>query len=279
MNDKTATANCKPQTANCKPVLLISASDSSGAAGMAVDIRIANDLGNAIRCALTSVTVQNEGGLVSMSPVDPHTVSQSVDSAISDPPGVGAVKIGLITAPEVARTISRSLRDLHSSGIPVVWDPVMKSTPGSILASCEVKEVLVRHLLPVTTLITPNREELEELSVIAGTESKDEEDKARALISMGTSAVLVTGGDDDGRVCVDTLYLKGKKAHVFKHPKIGKGSTRGTGCSLSTAIAVNMGKGMEHEEAIDTSIKYVTKKIENAGLVGNQRLLFPGKEP
>jgi hydroxymethylpyrimidine/phosphomethylpyrimidine kinase len=272
----SGTSNFEPRTSNGKPVLLISASDSSCAAGMQVDVRVVNDLVGAPRCALTAVTVQGEAGLVAVFPVEPQIVIESVNSAVFSPPGIGAVKIGLITAQEVALAIATTLNTLHESGIPVILDPVMRSTPGSVLASREVKEILVRHLLPVTTVVTPNRDELDELALIAGAGDGSEEEKAGALLSLGTGAVLVTGGDDGGRVCVDILYRAGENAHVFEHPKIGEGSTRGTGCSLSTAIAVNMGKGMEPIEAVDASIRYVTKKIEKAGMVGNQRLLFPG---
>jgi hydroxymethylpyrimidine/phosphomethylpyrimidine kinase len=274
---KSGTSDLERQTSNVKPVLLISASDSSGAAGMAVDIRVANDLGYPVICALTAVTVQGERGLVSTFPVDQDNVAQAITTAFSDPSGIGAVKIGLITAPDVGQAISRSVRDLRSSGIPVVLDPVMKSTPGSTLASRDVKEVLAKHMLPVTTVITPNRDELDELAAIGSAGDGNEEEKALSLISMGTRAVLVTGGDDGSRTCVDILYQEGKNPHFFEHPKIGMGPIRGTGCSLSTAVAVNLGKGMEPLKAIDTAIRYVTKKIENAEQVGSQLLLFPGK--
>ena len=264
--------------AEIKPVLLISASDSSGAAGMAVDIRAANDLGYPVRCAVTAVTIQGEKGLVSVLSVEPDNVACAIAAADSDPPGIAAVKIGLITEPEVARAISTALLPLADSGIPVILDPVMRSTPGSFLTTSDVKEALFHHLLPVTTVITPNRDELDELAYINGSTVCSEEKKAAALIAMGTGAVLVTGGDDGGSVCADILYTDGDEPHIFEHPRIGEGATRGTGCTLSTAIAVRMGEGLDHVEAIDSSIAYITGKIEKAKMVGNQRLLFPGKQ-
>ena len=100
---------------------------------------------------------------------------------------------------------------------------------------------------------------------------------AEALIAIGTEAVLVTGGDDGGRRCVDALYRKGEPVCTFEHPRIDVRTTRGTGCALSTAIATNLGKSLTLEEALDTSIKYVTDRIKESVVVGNQRLLFPGK--
>lgn len=261
-----------------KPVLLISASDSSGAAGMAVDIRVADDIGHPVRCALTAVTVQGDEGLISSFTVSPESVTDAVTTANSDPAGIGAVKIGLITAPEVVHAVSTALVPLYQAGIPVVLDPVIRSTPGSILASRRVKEALISRLLPITTVVTPNRDELKELAVMAGKGDGDEEEKAEALLAMGTGSVLVTGGDDGDRTCLDILYRPNEQAHVFQHPRIGARATRGTGCSLSTAIAAHMGRGMDILEAIVASISYVTGRIEKAEPVGNQRLLFPGKE-
>jgi hydroxymethylpyrimidine/phosphomethylpyrimidine kinase len=280
MNNKKRnfeTSNLKRQTSNVKPVLLISASDSSCAAGMQVDLRVVNDLGHAARCAITAVTVQGDVGLVSIYSVDPDNVAESIAAAYSDPADIGAVKIGLITTPEVVRAVSQSLIPIHRQGVPVVLDPVMRSTPGSTLASSEVIKVLVRDLLPVTTVLTPNREELKELALIAGTEHGEEPERAEALISMGTAAVLVTGGDDGGRTCVDALYRKREPVRTFEHPRIGEGSTRGTGCALSAALAVNLGKSLALEEAVNTSINYITDRISKAVVVGSQRLLFPGK--
>ena len=264
-----------PQT--LKPVLLVSASDSSGAAGMQMDLRVVNDLGHPVRCALTAVTVQGEGGLINIFPVTPNNVVQSIQSAVSDPPGIGAVKIGLITDARVGRSVAQSLLLLHKRGTPVVLDPVMKSTPGSELASDEAKRVLVKNILPLTTVVTPNRDELKELSLLSDGEPGDEENMARAVILGGAGAVLVTGGDDGGRICLDVLYRDGHAPLTFEHSKIGEGPTRGTGCAFSSALSVFLGKGIPLDEAVDSSIEYVTDRIGRASVVGNQRLLFPGK--
>ncbi len=268
--------NCVAKHSNL-PILLISASDSSGAAGMQVDLRVVNDLEHPARCALTAVTVQGDEGLISLFPVDPDIVVGSVQSAISDPPGIGAVKIGLITGTEVALSVSRSLLPLRGTGTPVVLDPVMRSTPGSPLASDGAKRVLVREILPLTTVVTPNRDELRELAFLAGSGDGNEKEMAGTVILGGAGAVLVTGGDDGARVCLDVLYRGGREPVVFEHPKIGEGTTRGTGCAFSSALSVFLGKGLPLDEAVNSSIGYVTDRIGRAAMVGNWRLLFPGE--
>jgi hydroxymethylpyrimidine kinase/phosphomethylpyrimidine kinase len=260
-----------------KPILLVSASDSSGAAGMQVDLRVVDDLGHPARCALTAVTVQGDGGLAGILPVDPDIVAGSVRSAILDPPGIASVKIGLITEAVVARSVSESLLPLQGKGVPVVLDPVMKSTPGSHLASDGAKKALFGDLLPMTTVVTPNRDELRELAVVAGGGAGDEEEMAGTVILAGAGCVLVTGGDDGGRTCLDVLYRGGSDPVVFEHPKIGERTTRGTGCAFSSALSVFLGRGLPLEAAVDSAIEYVTDRIRRGAVVGNWRLLFPGE--
>ena len=276
MNNNSPTLKLS-NTQTLKPVLVISASDSSGAAGMQVDIRVANDLGHPPRCALTAVTVQGEKGVLRIHPVPPDNISDSIASALSDAPGIGSVKIGLITGPDAADAVSRSLTSLEGEGIPIVLDPVLRSTPGSALSSPEAKIRLVRALLSQATVLTPNREELKELSVLAGEHRNEEEPRVNALISLGADSVLVTGGDDSPKTCVDILYRPEHPPLLLEHPRIGTRPTRGTGCTLSTALAAYLGRGMELPEAVEAAIKYVTDRIGRAFPVGNQNLLFPGK--
>jgi len=259
------------------PILIISASDSSGAAGMQVDLRVVNDLGHPVRCAPTALTVQGGGGLIDVDPATPGNLMKAVESAVSDPPGIAAVKIGLITGEETALAVSECLLPLGDRGIPIVLDPVMKSTPGSRLTSDGAKKVLSGKILPMVSVVTPNREELGELAALAGSAPGVEEVMAQTLIRAGTEAVLVTGGDDGGSVCLDVLYQGKKKPLTFRHPRIGSGPTRGTGCALSSALSVFLGRGLPLDEAADLAIKYVSERIQRASSVGNWRLLFPGK--
>jgi len=259
------------------PVLLISASDSSAAAGMQVDLRVVNDLGHPARCAVTALTIQGEKGLIGNDSASPENLVRAIDLAVSEPPGVYGVKIGLITGEDVVQAVSQKLSGLDKRGIPVVLDTVMKSTPGSKLSSDEAKKILLERLIPLAGLVTPNREELAELAALSGKGEGSEEEIAQSLIRRGTDAVLVTGGDDGSSLCVDILYQGGKPPVPFRHPRIGEGPTRGTGCALSSALAVFLARGLHVEEAVRLSIGYVAERIARAAQVGSFRLLFPGK--
>jgi len=265
--------------AEIKPVLLISASDSSAAAGMQMDLRVLSDLGTPARCAITAVTVQGDGGAVSINPVGSDIIVRSISTAASDLPGIGAVKVGLLGEGSTAGTLEVPLSGLTRSGVPVVVDPVMRSTPGSALSTEDTAASILEKVLPWTALLTPNRAELEALSTLIGLKDDDEAAKVRELLKIGSGGVLVTGGDTENDQCIDILYEADGTVTVFKHPRIGEKAPRGTGCALSTAIAVHLGRGLPMAEAVGLSIEYVTGLIEKAVVVGKHLLLLQGKRP
>jgi len=267
---------CTLHSALDKPVLLISASDSSAAAGMQVDLRVLNDLGVPARCSITAVTVQGDRGARSINPVDPDFIVDSINTALSDSPGIGAVKVGLLGDGPTAEALEGPLSVLKALGVPIVADPVMRSTSGSALSTEGTASSILEKVLPWTALLTPNRDELEALSILIGGKDGDEAAKVQQLMESGVGGVLVTGGDTEDDQCVDILYETNGTATVFKHPRIGEKPPRGTGCALSTAIAVHLGRGIPMVEAVGRSIEYVTGLIEKAVLVGDQLLLFPG---
>lgn len=266
------------QLENQKPVLLISASDSSSAAGMQVDLRVLNDLGVPARCTVTAVTVQGDGGARSINAVEPEVVVDSVTTAMSDAPGIAAVKVGLLGDRTTAEALEGPLSVIRSSGVPIVVDPVMRSTQGSDLSEEGTAEILLKKILPSAALLTPNRDELKALSDLVDAADLDEADMVRRLMLSGAGQILITGGDTTEDQCIDTLFeADGKPVH-FSHPRIGNRVPRGTGCALSTAIAVHLGREYSMDEAVGRSIEYVTGLIEKATMVGDQLLLFPGRE-
>jgi hydroxymethylpyrimidine/phosphomethylpyrimidine kinase len=264
--------------AEIKPVLLISASDSSAAAGMQVDLRVLTDLGAPARCAITAVTVQGDGGARSINPVAPDLIIDSINTALSDPPGIGSVKVGLLGDGLTAEILEDPLAVMKALDIPIVIDPVMRSTPGSDLSTEDTAAAVLEWVLPWATLLTPNRDEFHTLSTLIDTGDCEEAEKARRLMGSGANGILITGGDTDEDQCMDILYEAVGTTTDFRHPRIGERAPRGTGCALSTAIAVHLGIGIPVGEAVRRSIEYVTGLIEQAAMVGDQLLLFPGKK-
>ena len=264
-------------SAEIKPILLISASDSSSAAGMQVDLRVAQELGVPVRCAVTALTVQGDKGVVRIDPADPSGIELAIRTAVEDEPGIGAIKIGLLTDARVARSIASILSETMTT-VPVVVDPVVRSTSGSTMASDAVLDAFLEWILPLATLLTPNAHELEILARKAGINSDNMNERALTIIGKGTGSVLVTGGDSGGDPCLDLLYTEGAhEPSSFSHPRITGKTPRGTGCALSTAITVMLSRGFEITDAVEQSINYVVGKIESSREVGKQRILFGGE--
>lgn len=153
------------------------------------------------------------------------------------------------------------IQDISEDIPKIVLDPVMVSKSGFKLLSEDAKETLIKELFPITTLITPNLPEVEE---ILGVEIKNIDDMKEAAINLkklGPKAVLVKGGhlEDDA---TDILY-DGEKFIYLKQERINSKNTHGTGCTLSSAIAANITKGMNIEDAVREAKRYVTIAIEH----------------
>ena len=245
---------------------------------MQVDLRVLDDLGLPARCVITAVTVQGDRGAGRIEPVPADAVDDAIRTALSDAPGISSVKVGLLTHPETVTAIARHLPELARHNVPVIVDPVLKSTPGSVLSGGATPGALLREILPLTTLLTPNREELGTLTRLLPGPHRDTGEAVQGLFRSGAAAIRVTGGDTDEDVCRDVLFERDGTVTEFRHPRIGDKAPRGTGCALSSAIAAHMASGLPLREAVGRSIDYVTGLIARAAPVGNQLLLFPGKQ-
>ena len=276
--------------AGMKPILLISASDSSGAAGMQVDIRVAQELDCPVRCAVSALTVQGDKGVMRVDPVDPDSLGLAIRTAMEDDPGIAGIKIGLVPDAAAMRSIGAVLSD-SVGRIPIVVDPVIRSTSGTTLADDTVVEAILEQIIPTATLLTPNGFELAALAERQGVDSSDTGDQVKAVLVGGAKAVLLTGGDSETDTCEDLLFVYGSEKWGsekaggekgedeletirFSHPRIPGQTPRGTGCALSTAITVFLAQGLELETATARGIEYVAGKIEASRTVGRQRLLF-----
>ena len=174
----------------------------------------------------------------------------------------GVFGISVITAITAQNTQGVfGIQDISEDIPKIVLDPVMVSKSGFKLLSEDAKETLIKELFPITTLITPNLPEVEE---ILGVEIKNINDMKEAAINLkklGPKAVLVKGGhlEDDA---TDILY-DGEKFIYLKQERINSKNTHGTGCTLSSAIAANIAKGMNIEDAVREAKRYVTIAIEH----------------
>jgi len=227
-------------------ILSIAGSDSSGGAGIQADIKTIVMLGGYAMTAITAITAQNTCGVTDVVALSPEMVAAQIDACVGDI-GVDAVKIGMLGSPEIAHVVADRLGELD---VPVVFDPVMISTSGSVLADAATVEAFER-LMAVATLTTPN---VPELAALGGD---------AAMAARGV-AYIAKGGDAEGPIVEDRLLRPGELPLSWTAPRIETRHTHGTGCTFSSAIATFMGQGAGLEAAIVGARDYVRAALLNA---------------
>ncbi|MBT0668730.1 bifunctional hydroxymethylpyrimidine kinase/phosphomethylpyrimidine kinase [Novosphingobium profundi] len=227
-------------------ILSIAGSDSSGGAGIQADIKTITMLGGFAMTALTAITAQNTCGVSQVAALSSEMVMAQIDACIADI-GVDAVKIGMLGSAAIAHAVADRLERLE---VPVVFDPVMIATSGSVLADAETIAAFER-MMALATLTTPNVPELLALGGDA------------ALAELGI-AYLAKGGDAEGDEVVDRLVVPGNPEQLWQAPRIVTRHTHGTGCTLSSAIATFLGGGMPLLAAVDEARAFVRKALRAA---------------
>ena len=236
-----------------KTALSIAGSDSSGGAGIQADIKTMMAHGVYAMTAITALTAQNTTGVTDILETTPNNLAAQLDAVFTDifP---DAVKIGMVSSAELIGVIADKLRRYHACH--VVVDPVMVSTSGSRLLREDAVAVLQRELLPLAELVTPNIPEAEILSGMEIRNSADMETAAKTISSRFGCAVLLKGGH--GLTDANDLLWKEDRGRWFRGTRIDNPNTHGTGCTLSSAIASNLAKGLDLEEAVRRAKDYIS---------------------
>ena len=239
-------------------VLIIAGSDSGGGAGIQADIKTTSYFKGYAMTAVTAITAQNTVGVQSIYPLPKQIVIDQIKSINNDlSPDI--VKIGMLADVEIIKYISTNLFNYK-----IVLDPVMVATSGDILVSDEVIASIKNDLISKSFLITPNIYEAEILSEMKVTNIEDQIKAGIKLLKLGCKNVLIKGGHGNSHNINDVLINSDGDEHIFKSNKIKSSNTHGTGCSLASAIATNIGLGNDIKESIKVSIDYVQNGIKYA---------------
>ena len=213
----------------------------------------------------TAITVQNSTGVAAVMPLAPEIVAQQLANLLPDMPPIAA-KTGMLANAEIVKAVAEQLTR-HPVGHLVV-DPIHCASSGPELLAGDGYEALKKHLLPHATLITPNRQEAEQLWGQSIINPKDAARCATDLLELGPKAVLVTGGHLEGKgYVIDTLADEGGIT-TWRHPRHPGPSPHGTGCTLSAAITANLALGVPLRESIRRALSYVLNAIRNATTPG-----------
>jgi hydroxymethylpyrimidine/phosphomethylpyrimidine kinase len=242
-------------------LLSIAGSDPSGGAGIQADLKTFAALGCYGMAALTALTAQNTRGVTAVHVPPPAFVAAEIDAIFADI-RVDAVKLGMLADASVVEAVA--LR-LAAHGAPnIVLDPVLVATSGDSLGAPGVVEAMLRHLVPMAAVITPNLPEAARLADMAlASDVEAMREVARRLVARGARAVLVKGGHLGGEAAVDVLF-DGTTMRDFSSPRVDTRNTHGTGCTLSSAIAASLAKGLPLPAAVEAAKAYLTEALRRS---------------
>ena len=251
--------NPESRIQNFPRVLTIAGSDSGGGAGIQADIKSISANGCFATSAITAITAQNTLGVNAVEGLSIDIIEGQIDAVLSDI-GADSIKIGMLHSSEVVHCVVRMLRKYQAFNI--VLDPVMVSTSGHKLIEDSAIEVLKSELMPIVRIITPNIPEAEILLGETISKQEDLPEAARRLAEKYGVSVLLKAGHLINDELIDILYNheNGETIELCA-PRIDTPNTHGTGCTLSSAIAAHLAKGLPLTEAVRAAKEYINAAI------------------
>ncbi len=242
-------------------VLIIAGSDSGGGAGIQADIKTVTALGGYAATAITALTAQNTQGVFGVIDVPGDFIAQQI-ALVLDDIGADAIKTGMLSKLEAIEAIARMLQE-KAAGLPLVVDPVMVAKGGHKLLDDAAHQALVGRLFPLAAVVTPNIPEAEALTGLAIADEAGMAEAGRHLLAMGPGAVLVKGGHLEGPRVID-LLVSAEGVLRFEGSRLNSTNTHGTGCTLASAIATGLARGMPLKLAVARARDYVRQAIATA---------------
>jgi hydroxymethylpyrimidine/phosphomethylpyrimidine kinase len=244
--------------------LTIAGSDSGGGAGIQADLKTFAAHGVYGTSAITAITAQNTLGVLAWEAVSTALVVQQIEAVLGDI-GADAIKIGMLANAEIVSAVARTLAS--RAGLPIVVDPVMIAKGGDRLLDTAAVAVLRSELLALASIATPNIPEAEVLAEMPIRSLADMRLAGERIRHLGPRIVLVKGGHAEGSESVDVAVMEAGTIEI-RGPRLPGRHTHGTGCTLSSAIASNLAKGMAGEAAIRAARAYLEGAIGHAPQIG-----------
>lgn len=250
-------------------VLVIAGSDSGGGAGIQADIRTITMLGGHPMTAITAITAQNTLGVTAGETLAPEMVLAQIDAVAGDL-GIDAVKIGMIGSSAIADAVADRLAAMDD--VPIVFDPVMIASSGSVLADEHTVSAFGR-LMGIATVVTPNAPELSALTGLPVASFDEAGSAAMRLFETHGCAVLAKGGhlppvERSGRPMVGDLLIHEGAAVEYWNDHIETRNDHGTGCTLASGIATGVATGMALQLAVDRARDYLRAALAAAPGLG-----------
>ena len=241
-------------------VLTFAASDPTSGAGLQADILALASMGCYPLSVVTAITVQDTAGVDSVFAIDPDWVADQARCLLEDMP-VAAFKMGMLGSTEIVTVVAEVVSDYPD--VPLVLDPVLSSGRGDEFAGDDMVSAIRELLIPQSTVVTPN---IPELRRLAGEDDNDDvsiADCAQILLDSGCEYVLVTGTHDSTADVVNTLYHRGGVLRADTWQRL-PGSYHGSGCTLASALAANLARGLDIGDAVYEAQDYTWQALAHA---------------
>ena len=238
-------------------ILSIGGSDPSSGAGIQSDIKTFSNYNVYGFTVVTAITSQNTRNVTSIEPVSAKSLKAQLGSILSDF-HIDAIKIGMVYNSQTIKIINSKLRNKK---IPIVVDPIIKSTTGTMLLKKGALRDYKKMIIPLADIITPNKYEAKVLSGISNTNKS-----AKKIQAMGAKCVIITGATSSNSKISDFVLEKNKE-YVISGKKISV-RNHGSGCNYSASISVSLAKGNTTRYAVKTAKDYVYQSIKNSKKIG-----------
>ncbi len=244
-----------------KTVLTIAGSDSSGGAGIQADLKTFAAFGVYGTTVITAVTAQNTQSVEGIFELPADIVTKQINAVMNDiRPTVW--KTGMLVNQEIIEQLIQKIKQYEIKFLIV--DPVMVSKSGHNLLSVEARRIMIKKLIPLSFIITPNYDEVEVMTGIRIIDNADVQRAARIIYKMGAKHVVIKGGHSENNLyTIDTLY-NGKIFREFMSKRIKTKNTHGAGCTFAAAVAAGIAKGTPIFTAVKNAKKYIYQAIKTA---------------
>jgi hydroxymethylpyrimidine/phosphomethylpyrimidine kinase len=241
-----------------KRILTIAGSDSGGGAGIQADLKVITLLGGYGMSVITALTAQNTVGVQGIHEVPARFVEKQIDSVLTDI-GADAIKTGMLANQEIMEVVSEKIKQYKVE--KVVVDPVMISKSGASLLRKDAQEALIKKLIPLAWVVTPNLMEASALTGLKINSLQGMKKAAHLIYKLGARHVVVKGGHLKG-MAIDLLY-DGRNFKEMEGPRIDTKNTHGTGCTFASAIATLLARGDSLPEAVRKAKTFITMAIQS----------------
>jgi len=245
-------------------LLSIAGSDPSSGAGIQGDMKTFDAFGTYGLSVITAITSQNTKRFLDVKPVNASLVKSQIKSVLEDFQ-IDAIKIGMVYDNQTIKVIHSELEGIK---IPIILDPIFKSTTGGDLQMKDAFANYKKLLVPISHIITPNMQEAEKISGIKIKSLKDMKNAAKKIQKIGVKNVIIKGGHFLSGPKVIDILLEDKKFHTFSHDRL-KFENHGGGCTFSAALCANIARGKKLSDAVDIARLFTIKSMKNATKIGS----------